>query len=533
MRWPWLALCLTIASSPAAAQRPGPQLALGGDVLYDAPLDYQLRRRAREVGRAQALREIFVDLAPTLAQADLALVNLETPVSRRYRDREEGPDRGAAVFCAPDDFLDALVSAGVDAVTIANNHAYDQGTRGLANTVAACEAREVSTIGAGEDAAAAARARVVEVAGARIAIAAWTEGSNRRPQSHEASRPRIAFLRDGTIAESLRAARGDASLVIAVFHWIREDLTRPRPVMRRVAREAAEAGADLVVGHGTHVPGATETLTTSDGREVPVLYSLGNLLAAMEEPAGTLLSTEVGVRDAPLAMVRTEWAGERLRVREVEVKHHWIARPLGSAPWLEGGTLGATRPVSIEAELRRLASASCGQRCDLRAAALQRRVALIDAAMSPVDAPAPPPRLAALPSPPARSRSPRPRPARSRPARSRPRGSAPTRAPSPRTADSDPRLAPWLRGAELRVTFPEGGARESSVDARAIARLAALLREDRSLRAEVIAHAPDASLAALRARRVKGLIAIRGPSRSRFRHRGSAGPSRVVIRLHR
>ncbi|GAB5544910.1 MAG: hypothetical protein SangKO_046700 [Sandaracinaceae bacterium] len=517
----WLFL-LPALPSVAEAQRTGPRIALGGDVLYDGPLDYQLRRRARVVGRAQAYREVFADLTPTLSGADFALVNLESPVSDRYRER--GSE--AAVFSAPDDFLDALRGAGVDAVTIANNHAYDQGTRGLANTLAASEAHAMPMVGAGEDAAEAARARIVEIDGARIAIAAWTEGSNHRPQADEASAPRIAFLRDGTLAESLRRARGEASLVIAVFHWIREDLTRPRPIMRRIAREAAEAGADLVVGHGTHVPGSTERLRTADGREVTVLYSLGNLLAAMDEPAGTLLSREVGVRDAPLALVQTEWRGDRLVVRRLEVRHHWIARPLGRAPWLEGGALAVSRPVSIDAELTRLSAAACGRQCDLRAEAYRRRVSLIDAAMSPVDAPTPPPVLAALTPP---------RPARATPSQGRarvPRRSAPRQT----VPDSDPRLAPYLRGAELRARFAPGVAREASIDERAVGRLAALLREDRSLRVEVIAYAeaPDgARLAALRARRVKGLIAMRGPSRSRFRHRGAVGRPRIVVRLYR
>ena len=50
----------------------------------------------------------------------------------------------------------ALRAAGVDAVTLANNHAYDQGLRGLRNTLAATERESLPSIGVGDDASSAA-----------------------------------------------------------------------------------------------------------------------------------------------------------------------------------------------------------------------------------------------------------------------------------------------------------------------------------------------------------------------------------------
>lgn len=540
-------LCPELSS---AQDRAGPTIAFGGDVLYDAPLAYQLRRRARAVGMEGAYREVFADLAPALTAADLAIVNLEVPISARYRERT--PEADLPIFRAPEHFLDALKAAGIDALTIANNHAYDQGLRGLRNTVAAAASRAVPLIGVGADATSAARPSMLSAGGARIALAAWTEGTNHRPRGSEGASPRIAFLRDDTMSEGLRGARNDAQLVIAVFHWVREDLTRPRPLMRAFARQAAEAGADLVIGHGTHVPGSTEIIETSDGRRVRVLYSLGNLLAAMEEPAGMLNSREVGVRDAPLALIRTRWRAGRLEVSDVELRYHWIARPLGVAPWLEGGSLPVARPVALDSEIQRLARTPCGRRCEHRADLYRRRIALMDRAMADLGQPMPalvePPRVAARPAP-------RPRaPARARPARTRrPRVA---RAPSPRPArrrptrvvvpDTDPRLLPYLRGVAFPMTFIDGAVAERTVDAAALSRVVALMREDRGLQCEITGYSTEAeasvrqSLGAMRARRLKVLIAGRGPSRSRFTTRGGspgggrrAGRAHVVLRLRR
>lgn len=99
-------------------------------------------------------------------------------------------------------------------------------------------------------------------------------------------------------------------------------------------------------------------------------------------------------------------------------------------------------------------------------------------------------------------------------------------------------MSPYRRGAPLHIDFPTGSALERSVDERALRHIAQLLRDDRSLRAEVVAHvspaetAARAGLARRRARRVLGLIAMQGPSRSRFAVRiGPPGVPRVVIRL--
>jgi hypothetical protein len=512
-------LCLAsiLAVAAVARAQDGPTIALGGDVLYDSPLAYQLRARGREVGRSEAYREVLSDLRPAIDSADLAIVNLEVPISPRYRGRDPIPD-APPVFRAPEDFLGALRELGVDAITVANNHAYDQGVRGLSNTLRAASAHELVAIGAGDDPEDAAQPVIVHAGTARIAIAAWTEGTNHRPGHEEGASPCISIFRAGGTASLARAS--DAHFVIASFHWTQEEVVYPTQFMRAAAREAAEAGADLVFGHGTHLPGRTETIVTSDGRRVPVLYSLGNLLAAMEEPAGTLTSREIGVRDAPLAIVRTRWNGGRLEVRDIAMRHHFIARPT-EAPAEERGLF---RPVSLETAITDLASMQCAE-CPRMLSAYRRRELLFRDAMRAIDEPpVERPRREPIERPEIARAVERSEP----PALQRPRF-------GPRIPDTDPRLAPLLRAVPLTITFRADSTIEASVDAATIARIATLMREDMSLRTEVIVYASgsDRTWAEARARRVKGLIAVRGPSRSRFVARGADGPARVTVRLFR
>jgi poly-gamma-glutamate capsule biosynthesis protein CapA/YwtB (metallophosphatase superfamily) len=69
-------------------------------------------------------------MAATLTSADLAVVNLETAITRRGR-----PEPKQFTFRAPPAALDALRAAGVDVATMANNHGMDYGPVGLADSV--------------------------------------------------------------------------------------------------------------------------------------------------------------------------------------------------------------------------------------------------------------------------------------------------------------------------------------------------------------------------------------------------------------
>ena len=127
-----LALSATTAAERAVVPREL-VLALGGDVIYDAPVEYVVRTRGDDPTRPESYAELFDEMRPLLTRADLAIVNLETPVGPRLRSRSDEHD--VPTFAAPPAFLGALHEAGVDVVTVANNHAYDQGIAGLRTTI--------------------------------------------------------------------------------------------------------------------------------------------------------------------------------------------------------------------------------------------------------------------------------------------------------------------------------------------------------------------------------------------------------------
>lgn len=231
-------------------------------------------------GVARAIEVYGVDhplgaVAPLLAQADLTFANLECAFTRRLIRREDGSDQ-AWYFRAEPRFVDVLRRAGVDAVSVANNHAGDYGNVGLLDTLQTLGSAGIAHAGAGPDLAAAeAPARLMR-RGWRVSLLAFAD----QPAAWAAgpSTPGIRYLSiDETGLARARAAiaaeRASADLVVVSMHWGQNLRVRPEPRMRSFARGLVEAGADVVWGHSAHVVQGIEWV---HGR--PILYDTGDLV---------------------------------------------------------------------------------------------------------------------------------------------------------------------------------------------------------------------------------------------------------------
>ena len=114
---------------------------------------------------------VFGDLLSDLHEADLAVLNLECPlITEETPIAKSGPVLGVA-----HDHVNVLPAAGFHLVGLANNHAMDHGAKGLASTIAACEAAGLTCFGAGPDLNAARQVKVREVNGCRVGFLGMAE----------------------------------------------------------------------------------------------------------------------------------------------------------------------------------------------------------------------------------------------------------------------------------------------------------------------------------------------------------------------
>jgi poly-gamma-glutamate capsule biosynthesis protein CapA/YwtB (metallophosphatase superfamily) len=218
---------------------------------------------------------IFDDVLPDLGNADVLFGNLEGPLADNVTEGKCGKRMGHSRLCfefrTPTRYVRHLEQAGFDALNVANNHAWDFGREGIENTVSTLLAAGIQPVG-GEQVA------VFEILGRTVAVAGFSY-SPPSPYSHS-----ILDLPDA--AERIRSLKEAYDLVIVSFHGGAEGksaLRTPktdeifagenRGNVVRFARTAVEAGADLVLGHGPHVPRALEV---HEGKLIA--YSLGNFL---------------------------------------------------------------------------------------------------------------------------------------------------------------------------------------------------------------------------------------------------------------
>jgi poly-gamma-glutamate capsule biosynthesis protein CapA/YwtB (metallophosphatase superfamily) len=246
-----------VAADPI--QHPTTRILCGGDVM----LSRYVGVRARSLSDPAApLR----DLAPLLASADIAFVNLEAPFSDHGHPVEKG-----MIFKAEPQMIEALRVAGVDVVSTANNHARDCGRYGVDFTFDWLAKNGIAAAGTGRTAEEAHQGAVIERNGHRYGFLAYTYDQSNGNYTDQDDR--IAMLDPQRMAADVSSLRSRADAVIVSMHAGVEYQRQPNAEQRRFAHAAIDAGASAVVGAHPHVTQPVESY-----RDGVIFYSLGNLV---------------------------------------------------------------------------------------------------------------------------------------------------------------------------------------------------------------------------------------------------------------
>ncbi|MGH9665427.1 MAG: CapA family protein [Bryobacteraceae bacterium] len=253
---------------PFPAPLPITRLLFGGDVMLSRYVGAMARQRKDP---AAPLR----DLAPTLAAADIAFVNLEAPFSDRGRVANSG-----MIFKAEPEMIEALRVAGIDVVSTANNHARDCGGHGVEFTLEWLRKNGIENAGTGADEEAAHAGTVLTRHGTRFGFLAYTYDQSNG--NHRDVDPRVAVMDVGRMRADVAAMRRRADVAIVSMHAGIEYQAKPNAQQKEFARAAIDAGARLVVGHHPHVVEPVE-----EYRGGVIFYSLGNLVFDQYQRAET------------------------------------------------------------------------------------------------------------------------------------------------------------------------------------------------------------------------------------------------------
>lgn len=240
------------------------QMAAVGDVMLDRLLGDALRRGDLEYP--------FSGVLDQLRQPDLTIGNFESAIGESGK-----PQPKTYTFQAPANAIDSLLNAGFDLVTVANNHALDYGREAFVEGLEMFAAAGLPTVGGGRNREQAHSPTILEVQGKTIAFLGYLRVPVGRFNydyslwQATAGSPGIAWAYEKNIREDVAAIRPDVDLVIVLIHSGFEGYAEPSPAQQSTSRAAIDAGADLVIGHHSHVLQGVEFYKSG-----VIAYGLGN-----------------------------------------------------------------------------------------------------------------------------------------------------------------------------------------------------------------------------------------------------------------
>lgn len=225
-------------------------------------------RRAVGKGVAAGTLDPFAQVSAVLSDADLAFANLETVLSTRaIPDAHE--KRIWPIIKGPVQGADALLRAGFDVVSVANNHTMDLYAGGFTDTLKNLSRVDIAAVGGGLSEGQSLKPFLKTIRGVRVGLLAFASGTNRAPHGSAY----VARRWGPAPIAAVKQLRQSADVVLVSVHWGNEGHSQPSETQQQLARALIDAGADAIIGHHPHVLQAVEVY-----RDRPVIYSLGNFL---------------------------------------------------------------------------------------------------------------------------------------------------------------------------------------------------------------------------------------------------------------
>ncbi|OLC55722.1 MAG: hypothetical protein AUH92_01555 [Acidobacteria bacterium 13_1_40CM_4_69_4] len=225
--------------------------------------DIMLGDHARKALQGGDIDYPFEAVLPLLRSAPIVLGNLEGPLARR--SAKEARNYSYKVHPG---LAAALTRAGINVLTLANNHALDCGRDGVLETLEALASAGSGVIGAGVNRREAHQPVIRQAGPWRVGLLGyyWNERCAATDDL-----PGAAMDTPEALKADIGSLRDRVDRVVVTFHWGVTYYREPSPGNRAKARFAVDCGADVVIGHHPHVVQPFEIY-----RGCPVFYSVGN-----------------------------------------------------------------------------------------------------------------------------------------------------------------------------------------------------------------------------------------------------------------
>ncbi len=273
-----------------------------GDIM----LDRGVKRAVDNYGNG-SYDFLFSYMTDVLNSADIAFGNLENVISDEGQITNLLRYYLGMCFRADPISVDGLVSAGFDVLSVANNHLGDYGREAMEDSFNILADAGISYVGGGFSEAEAHAPVVVNVNDTSIAYLAYNKAESGQTTQWVAreSTSGMAWLNQDSLENDIPNAKDEADLVVVSIHLGDEYFYSPNSDQTYYAHLAIDLGADLVIGHHSHVIQPVEVY--EDGF---IAYSLGNFVFDQNEP-GTMtgLVLAVSVKEKKITTVERQYVG--------------------------------------------------------------------------------------------------------------------------------------------------------------------------------------------------------------------------------
>lgn len=222
-------------------------------------------------------KPMIKDVKHLLSETDLTVANQETIVGGTEIGLSTYPS-----FNSPFEVADAIQDAGVDIVTIANNHTLDRGERAIQSATSYFDSIGMVYTGGYKNSEDRDKIRVLSKNGIDIAFLSYTYGTNGIPVP-EGKDYLVNLIDMDRIKRDVEEAKKISDVVSVSMHWGNEYQLFPSDLQKSQAQELADMGVDLIIGHHPHVLQPMEWLKGKDGNDTFVIYSLGNFLSGQQD----------------------------------------------------------------------------------------------------------------------------------------------------------------------------------------------------------------------------------------------------------
>lgn len=257
---------------------------------------------------------LFAGVKEKIAASDVCFGNLETVLSKAGT-----PVSGKLCLRGAPHYLNAVKKAGINVVSLANNHAFDFGVEAWSDVVAQLEDFDIKHAGAGLDQTESRQPALLEIRGMKLGFLAYSSRTTNGSAYATAATPGVAPLDEDIVLADVAHWQNKVDHLFVSVHWGVEYAEYPTPDQVSLGRKIIDAGARGVIGHHPHILQGFEAY-----RGGYIFYSLGNFCDSnlVWESAEKTYQSALKVADRESVLISLDLSSEGITA--VECTPLWL-----------------------------------------------------------------------------------------------------------------------------------------------------------------------------------------------------------------